>query len=128
MSREKFETVEQYIATFPPDVRAVLEKLRQTIKEAEPLAQEKISYNIPAFEYHGMLIYFSAYKKHCSISIPPPFSAFEAYREELSSYEVSKSAVQFPFDRPIPYELIGEMTRFLAKENKERAEKGKKKK
>jgi uncharacterized protein YdhG (YjbR/CyaY superfamily) len=87
-----------------------------------------ISYNIPAFKYHGWLMYMSAYKSHYSIAIPPTSEVFEKFKKELSEYEVSKSTVKFPFSKPVPYDLIKEMVKFRAKENEEEAASKKKKK
>lgn len=128
MAKTDFKTVDEYIRTFPEDVQETLEKIRQTIKKAVPDAEEVISYQIPAFKYHGWILYISAYKNHYSISCPPPFTIFEVFKEELSSYELSKSTVQFPKSKPIPFDLIGKIAAFRAKENIEREESKKKKK
>lgn len=119
--REKFETVDEYIGTFPENIQAMLQEIRKVMKENAPDAEELISYQIPAFKYHGMLIYYSAYQKHVSVSTAP-FKVFEVFEKELSPYKRSKSTVQFPLDQPVPYQLIGEMTKFRVKENKEIAE------
>lgn len=125
--KTNYQTADEYIAAFPPVVQEGLQQIRSAIRQAEPEAEEIISYQIPAFEYYGKLIYYSAYTKHYSISFPPPFTVFEKFAEELSPYEVSKSAVQFPMDKPLPLELIGEMVKFRAAENKEKQQKKKKK-
>jgi uncharacterized protein YdhG (YjbR/CyaY superfamily) len=117
----KFETVEQYIAAFPENIQSRLTKIRKVIKAAEPEAEEIISYNIPAFKFHGTLIFYSAYANHISISIPPS-KVYEAFKKDLSVYKVSKSAIQLPNNSPLPLTLIGEMTKFRAKENTETAE------
>lgn len=119
--REKFETVDAYIGTFPENVQVILQEIRKVMKENASDAEELISYQIPAFKYHGMLIYYSAYQKHVSVSTAP-FTVFEVFEKELSPYKLSKSTVQFPLDQPVPYQLIGEMTKFRVKENKEIAE------
>lgn len=124
---DKIQSVEEYVAAFPEEVQASLERIRQTISQAIPEAEEVISYQIPAFKLHGMVIYYSAYKSHYSISTPPPFTAFETFKEELAPYEVSKSAVKFPMDKPLPLELIGKIAKFKAQENAEAAQKKKKK-
>lgn len=121
----KFNTVDEYIAGFPKEVKATLEKIRQTIQRAEPAAEEVISYQLPAYKYHGMLVYFSAYKEHYSLTFPPPFTVFEAFKKELSAYEVSKTTVQFPMKDPVPFKLIAAMVQFRAKENQQKG-KGKK--
>ncbi|QJD86383.1 iron chaperone [Cohnella herbarum] len=125
--KTNYQTADDYIGTFPKAVQEGLEQIRQTVRDTEPDAEEIISYQIPAFEYHGKLIYYSAYTKHYSLSFPPPFTIFEAFKEQLSPYEVSKSVIQLPMDRPLPLELIRELVKFRAKENKENAA-GKKKK
>jgi len=117
----KFETVTQYINTFPETVQVLLEQIRKTIQENAPDAEEVISYNIPALKYHGMLIFYSAYQKHVSISTAP-FAVFEIFAKELASYKRSKSTVQFPLNEPLPLELIAKMTQFRVKENLELAE------
>jgi len=125
--KTNFQTADEYIATFPEEVQEGLRQIRQAIRSAVPDAEEIISYQIPAFEYYGKLIYYSAYTKHYSLSVPPPFAIFEEFREQLSPYQMSKSAVQLPMDRPLPLELIGEMAKFGAADNRERQQKKKKK-
>lgn len=123
MAKTNYQTIDEYISTFPDDVRAALESIRQSVKDAVPEAEEVISYQIPAFTYHGMLIYFSAYKEHYSISFPPPFTVFDVFQEQLSPYTVSKSVVQFPKSAPVPLGLIGDMVKYRAQENAEKARK-----
>ncbi len=123
--KSKFTTVNEYINTFPEHIQFLLEVIRDTIKEAAPEAEEVISYNIPAFKFHGMLIFYSAYKNHISISIPPS-KVYEVFKNELSVYKVSKSAIQLPLNQKLPLKLIEEMTRFRLKENFELAEMKKK--
>ena len=125
--RTKFSTVEAYIAAFPEEIQSRLEQIRQVIKANAPEAEELISYNIPAFKLHGMLIFYSAYTNHISISIPPPSKVQEVFKNELAGYQMSKAAIQLPSSQPIPLELIGEMTKLRVKENTELAEKKKKK-
>jgi uncharacterized protein YdhG (YjbR/CyaY superfamily) len=125
-TKSNFQTVDEYIGTFPKDVQDTLEKIRQTIKKAAPEAEEVISYQLPAFKFHGMLIYFSAYKDHYSLSFPPPFHVFDVFKNELSPYEISKTTIKFPMDHPIPFELVSEIVKYRAKENLEREKKKKK--
>jgi uncharacterized protein YdhG (YjbR/CyaY superfamily) len=115
--RTKFETPEEYLKSLPKDVQAIMKTVRTTIQKAVPQAEEVISYNIPAFKYHGWVFYYSAYTNHFSLSTPPPFAAFVKFRKELSQYKQSKSAVQFPLDEPVPVKLISAMTKYQAAEN-----------
>jgi uncharacterized protein YdhG (YjbR/CyaY superfamily) len=112
----KFETVEQYIGSFPKDVQKILQSVRKTIQSAVPGAEEMISYQIPAFKLGNWIFYYSAYKNHYSLSCPPPFTVFEKFKKELAPYEVSKSAIKFPLDKPVPVKLISEMAKFRAEE------------
>ncbi len=123
MAKTDFKTPGEYISTFPQDVQAILESVRQAIQSAVPEAEEVISYQIPAFKYHGWVLYYSAYKSHYSLSCPPPFTVFDRFQEELSPYEISKSAIKFPLDKPVPVQLISDMAAYRAKENLERASK-----
>jgi uncharacterized protein YdhG (YjbR/CyaY superfamily) len=128
-TKAKFETHDQYISTLSKDVQAILQKVRKAIKKAVPEAEEVISYSIPAFKYQGgWVFYYSAYTNHFSLSCPPPFTIFDEFKKELAEYEVSKSAIRFPLDKPVPVALITEMAKFRAKEALENAAKKKKKK
>jgi len=117
----------KYIAIFPEDVQAILEKVRAEIRKAAPNAEEKINYGIPTFMLEGNLVHFAGFKNH--IGFYPTPSGIEKFKRELSVYEGAKGSVKFPLDKPIPYALIGRITKFRVKENLERAQtKGKKKK
>ena len=121
----KFNTVEEYLSFFPAEIRKKLEDLRKTIKEAAPEAQEGISYNMPAYKYQGVLVYFAGYKSH--IGFYPTASGIAAFKEELSEYPVSKGTVRFPLDQPLPFALIRSIVAFRLQENlyKARAKKAK---
>jgi uncharacterized protein YdhG (YjbR/CyaY superfamily) len=122
-----FTSIDEYIATFPQDIQDILEKLRSTIRKAAPNAEETINYQMPTFTLKGNLVHFAAFKKH--IGFYPTPSGIEKFKKELSVYEGAKGSVQFPLDRPIPYDLISKIVKFRVGENLERAEaKGKKKK
>ena len=108
-------TIDEYILQCPIDVQPVLAKIRAVIKEAAPEAVEKISYQMPGFYYSGYLVWFGVHAHH--IGFYPTGSGIEAFKEELSAYKTSKGAVQFPLDKPIPYELIRKIVRFRAAEN-----------
>lgn len=116
----KFDTVDQYINSFPQHIQVMLQEIRSVIKANAVEAEELISYNIPAFKFHGMLIFYSAYTNHISLSIPPS-KVYEAFKDKLSVYKVSKSAIQLPLNQPIPIKLIAALTEFRMKENAENA-------
>jgi uncharacterized protein YdhG (YjbR/CyaY superfamily) len=119
------KTIDEYIAGFPQDVQDILEKVRETIRRAAPEAEETINYGIPTFTLKGNLVHFAAYKKH--IGFYPTPSGIENFKVELSGYKGAKGSVQFPLDKPIPYELISKIVTFRIKENLGRAAaKGKK--
>ena len=110
-----FRSIDDYISTFPEEIQKLLEELRATIKAAAPEAVEKISYQVPTFDLKGNLVHFAAYKKH--IGFYPTPSGIQAFKRELSIYESAKGSVQFPIDKPIPYELIKKIVIFRVKEN-----------
>ena len=110
----KPETIDEYIATFPPDVQAILQKIRTTIAKAIPAAQEKISYRIPAFVLDGDIIYFAAFKKHIGI-FPPVRDA--KLKKEVARYAGPKGNLQLPLAERIPYGLIGRIAKVRAQEN-----------
>jgi uncharacterized protein YdhG (YjbR/CyaY superfamily) len=114
------ETIDEYIADFPKDVQAILEKIRMTIREAAPDAQETIKYRMPTFTLKGNLVHFAAYKKH--IGFYPVPTGIEQFKEELSVYKGGKGSVQFPLDEPIPFDLISKIVKFRVKENLKRAQ------
>lgn len=114
------KSVDEYIANFPADIQDILQKLRKVIKEAAPGATEKISYQMPAYDLFGNLVYFAVHKKH--IGFYPTPSAIEAFKKELSEYKGSKGAVQFPLGQPLPDDLIKRIVKFRVAENEGKAE------
>jgi len=113
------ETIDEYIADFPPDVQAILKKLRATIRKAAPNAEEAMKYRLPTFVLNGNLVHFGAFKKHIGFYATP--TGNEKFQKELSVYEGAKGSVQFPLDKPIPYDLVSRMVKFRVKENLEKA-------
>lgn len=111
--------VDGYIAGFPKDTQKMLKQLRETIIKATPGAEEVISYQMPAYKYHGMLVYFAGYKNH--IGFYPTTSGIEAFKKELSVYKGAKGSVQFPLDKPLPLQLITKIVKFRMKGNLEAA-------
>ena len=113
-----YATIDEYIAQCPEDVQQILSQVRAVIKAAAPEAVEKISYQMPAFTFHGTLVWFGAHKHH--LGFYPTAQGIEAFKAELAPYECSKGAVQFPFDQPIPYALIEKMVRYRVEENRKK--------
>lgn len=114
-----FNSIDEYIATFPKDIQKILEELRATIKAAAPDSEEKISYQMPTFFMNGNLVHFAAFKKH--IGFYPTPSGIEAFQKELSAYEGAKGSVQFPLDKPMPLKLITRIVKFRVAENLKKA-------
>jgi uncharacterized protein YdhG (YjbR/CyaY superfamily) len=109
-------TIDEYITGFPPEVQAVLEEVRGTIRAAVPEAEETISYGIPTYKLNGRyVIYFAGYKKHVSV-YPAPIGV-EEFKEELAAYASGQGTAKFRLDRPIPFDLIIRMTQYNLKEN-----------
>lgn len=113
------KTIDEYIAQFTPEVQEILKTLREVIKEAAPEAEEKISYQMPAFALQGNLVYFAAFRNH--IGFYPTPSGISAFRDELSRFKSAKGSVQFPLSQPIPYDLIRKIVIFRVAENIEKA-------
>lgn len=113
------QTIDEYIAGFPPEVQAILEEVRAAIRRAAPEAEEAISYRMPTFRLHGNLVHFAAFAHH--LGFYPTPTGTEQFQEELSAYEGGKGSVRFPLDRPMPLGLIGRIVKFRVKENLEKA-------
>jgi len=118
-SKVGFNSIDEYIATFPAEMQKILEELRATIKAAAPEAEEKISYQMPTFALKGNLVHFAAYKNH--IGFYPTPNGIEAFKQELSVYEGAKGSVRFPIEKPLPLELISKIVAFRVAENLEKA-------
>lgn len=105
------DLVDLYIGTFPPEVQERLNNIRQLIKNIAPEAIESISYGMPAYKVKGKpLVYFAGYKNHIGLYATP--SGHEAFKKELSLFKQGKGSVQFPLNKPLPYELIGKIIEF----------------
>jgi uncharacterized protein YdhG (YjbR/CyaY superfamily) len=107
--------IDTYIANQPKEAAIRLEKIRQVIKDMVPDAEEVISYGMPAFKFHGILIWFAGHKNH--VGLYPKASGIEAFKKELSIYKWAKGSVQFPLDKPLPTELIKKIIKYRVKEN-----------
>lgn len=121
-----YKNIEEYIASFPEEIQALLEQVRAVIKKASPDARETISYGMPTFTYKGVLAHFAAFKSHIGLYALP--SGNEAFKEELSKYKTGKGSIQFPLNEPLPLELISNIIKFRVEENLEKTKKGKNKK
>jgi uncharacterized protein YdhG (YjbR/CyaY superfamily) len=110
------KTIDGYIAGFPHDIQAILEQIRATIKRAAPDAQEAIAYHMPTFKQHGYLIFFAAFKRHIGM-YGNVGAAIETFKDELSAYATPKGALKFPYDQPIPLDLIGKIVALRVAEN-----------
>ncbi len=111
----KPESIDEYISAFPPEIQEKLQNLREIVRKAAPGAVEMISYQMPAFRFHGPLVYFGVNKNH--IGFYPTPSGIERVKEELAGYSYSKGAVQFPLNKPIPYDLVVKIVRIRVEEN-----------
>ncbi len=112
---QKPTNIDGYISQFPADVQAVLEQVRETIRNAAPEAKETISYMMPAFRQHGILVYFAAWAKH--IGMYPPISGDKTLENALGRYAGPKGNLQFPLDEPIPYDLIERIVKLRVKQD-----------
>ena len=119
MENQKFTSVEQYLDTFPVEIRSKLEQLRTIIKKAAPRAQEVISYNMPAYKQHSVLVYFAGNKGH--IGFYPTASPIVVFAEALKAYKTSKGAIQCPMDQPIPRKLVNDIVKHRIAEDQARA-------
>ena len=115
----KFDTVADYLKAVPPAPRALLKKVRQTIKAAAPKATETISYGIPGYKHHGMLVYFAAFKDHCSL-FGVGTRLMEKHKKALARFKMSKGTIQFTVDHPIPLALVRTLVRARVAENEAR--------
>lgn len=122
----KFESVDEYNASFPDYIRKQLDEIRRIIADTVPDASQVISYNMPGFRQHKVLVWYAGYKSHIGF-YPTPYP-IEKFREELAGYKTSKGAIQFPVDQPLPEALIRTIVRFRMTQDAEEAALKKKKK
>ncbi len=117
--------IDGYISKVPAEVQAVLRGVREAIRRAAPEAEETISYQMPAFRQHGILVYFAAWKKH--IGLYPPISGDKALENAIARYAGPKGNLQFPLDEPMPLALIERIVKLRVKQDTEKAEAKRKK-
>ena len=113
------QNIDAYISSFAPEIQQILQEIRHTIHKAAPNADETISYGMPAFTQHGILVYFAAFKKH--IGLYPPVLGNAALAEAISPYAGPKGNLQFSLDQPIPNLFIERIARFRLQQNKAKA-------
>jgi uncharacterized protein YdhG (YjbR/CyaY superfamily) len=118
-TRLKPASIDEYIAAFSPEVQSFLQRVRQVVQAAAPEAEEAISYSIPAFRQNGILVYFAAFKAH--IGFYPPVRGDARLKKAAAPYAGEKGNLRFPYDQPIPYELIERITKFRVKQNTSKA-------
>jgi uncharacterized protein YdhG (YjbR/CyaY superfamily) len=119
---EKPKTIDEFLAAVTEDKRAVLEKLRKTIRAAAPEAEECMSYQIPAFRQNGMLVGFGATAKHCAFYLMSG-TTVEAHKNELKGYDTSKGTIRFQADKPLPATLVRKLVKARIAENEARRRK-----
>ena len=115
----KPKDIDGYFSQFPSDVQAILERVRKTINHAAPDAKETISYMMPAFKQHGILVYFAAWKKH--IGLYPPISGDKALERAVGRYAGPKGNLQFPLDEPMPLDLIERIVKLRVQQDSAKA-------
>ena len=113
-------SIDEYISSFPEERQKILRKLRDTIRKSAPEAEEKISYQMAAFAFKGILVYFAAQANH--IGFYPGAEAIEIFKDDLVAYETSKGTVRFPYEKPLPLDLISQIVKFRVITNREKDE------
>jgi len=116
------ESVDDYLARLPADARAALARLRKIIRSAAPKAVEVISYQIPAYKQHGLLVGFAALPNHCTFHVMSP-DVMRAHAAELEGYPVGKGSIRFATDEPLPAALVKKLVRARIAENEKRGKK-----
>ena len=112
----RFNSIDEYIASFPQDIQRIMNQLRETIKAAAPDGGEKISYNMPTFTLNGKyLVYFAGWKNHIAFYGAPKGNP--EFNEDLSAYESGQGTLQFPYEKPMPWDLITKIVKFRVAEN-----------
>ncbi|TSA58138.1 MAG: DUF1801 domain-containing protein [Sediminibacterium sp.] len=114
-NKKTLNEIDTYISSFPLITQKRLSEIRLLIKQVAPAAEEIISYQMPAYKLHGMLVYFAGYKNH--IGFYPTASGIKQFQLEIVAYKHSKGAVQFPINEPIPADLVARIVAFRIKEN-----------
>ena len=116
------KNVDEYLAAAPEEVRPVLEKLRRTIRTAAPKAEEVISYQIPMFKYHGPLVFFAAFRNHCSFYVVSK-PIMETFSSEIKPWDTSGTTIHFSAKNPLPASLVKKIVKARIQENEAKAKK-----
>lgn len=117
-SKRAFQTVDEYINSQPAEIQVLLQQIRSAIKDVAPDAEEVISYQMPAFKQGSVLVWYAAFKNH--IGFFPKTSVMTEFKDKLAPYKTSKGTIQFPYDKPLPLDLIKEIVQFRLKETASR--------
>lgn len=118
MAKKKPTTIDEYINTFPKEIQGELQEIRQTIHKAIPEAKEEMKWGRPAFVDERILVVFGGFKKHIGFYSTP--SSLEEFAEELKDFKTGSGSVQFPYDKPLPTELVVNITKYRAWESREK--------
>ena len=94
----------------PEDIQPLLNQVRDTLRNALPNAEERISWKMPTYWCKNNIIHFAAFKNH--IGLYPGDKAVEHFSEKLTVYKTSKGAIQFPYNKPLPLQLITEIAKW----------------
>lgn len=113
------KTVDEYMDALSPKEKVVLGKLRQVIKKTAPKAEEVISYGMPGYKYFGMLVFFAAFKNHCSF-FGGNATFTNEMKDELKDYKTSKGTIQFTLEKPLPAALVKKIVKTRMKQNEEK--------
>ncbi len=119
-NKVRFNSIDEYMAAFPEEIRTILQEIRETIQAAAPDAEEKISYQMPTFFLKGNLVHFAAFKNH--IGFYPTPGGVQAFKEEIARYQGAKGSIRFPLDEPMPLDLITRIVKMRVDENLKKAE------
>jgi uncharacterized protein YdhG (YjbR/CyaY superfamily) len=120
----KPNNVDEYIAGFPVTVQEKLQQIRQTILKAAPHSQEIIGYSMPTYRQNSNLVYFAGWTNH--VGFYPGASALIRFKDDLLEYSGAKGSVQFPYDKPIPLDIVHAIVTYRVQEDMELAERRKK--
>ena len=114
MAKTDFKSVDEYIASQPVAIHAILGRVRNTIRRALPEAEEVISYQIPTYKLHGLpVLYFAGWKQHFSL-YPVSANLFAELKDDIAPYVFSKGTIRFPLSHPVPVKLIGRIAKLRA--------------